>query len=182
MPIMASCRAVPRSTTFRIGLGPFVAALIWLALPATAFGGLDEPLTRKTLCAKKGTGVLRVVTGELGPCRSNERRVILKVPRTAKDEGGATEPVVIPDGGGPSPGAIVLPSPPTSTAGPAGPQGPIGPPGPQGPAGATGAAGPAGPAGAAGNAGPPGPQGPVGPAGAQGPAGSAGAQGATGPQ
>ena len=124
MPIMASRRAVPRWLARRIGLCPSLTAAILLALPAAAFGQLDEPLVRKTLCAKKGTGVLRVVTGELGGCRSNERRVILKVPRTAGDEGGATEPVVIPLGSS----RILLPS--TRTPEPAGPAGPVGPQGP----------------------------------------------------
>src|SRR6476646_1567275 len=119
MPIVDSRRATPSWLTLRIGLGQCLAAAMLLALPAAAFGQLEEPLVRKTLCAKKGTGVLRVVTGELGGCRSNERRVILKVPRTAGDEGGGTQPVVIPVVGGGqtpprTPGAVVLPSVPNA--------------------------------------------------------------------
>ena len=64
MPTMASRRAVSRWLARRIGLCPSLTAAIFLALPAAAFGQLEEPLVRKTLCAKKGTGVLRVVTGD----------------------------------------------------------------------------------------------------------------------
>src|SRR3954447_21033754 len=119
-------RAESHGLARRLRLAPSLTAAIFLALPAAAFGQLDEPLVRKTLCAKKGSGVLRVVTGELGGCRSNERRVILKVPRTAGDEGGGTEAVVTPLGGG----RQVLPSAPGANALP-GPVGPAGPAGPQ---------------------------------------------------
>ena len=154
MLILASRRAVSRWLVRRIELCPPLTAAIFLALPAAAFGQLEEPLVRKTLCAKKGTGVLRVVTGTHGGCQSNERRVILKVPRTAGDQGGATEPVVTPLD---SP-RVTLPN--TRTPEPAGPAGPVGP---QGPPGADGAAGQSGPAGR------------------QGPAGAAGARWASGP-
>src|SRR4051794_26136467 len=176
---MAHRRTVSPWFAGRMACGLLVAATL-LALPSAALGQLDEPLTRKTLCAKKGTGVLRVVTGAAGACQSNERRVILKVPRTPGDEGGGTQPVVIPLGGGPQ-----IPTFPVSgTTGPAGPAGPTGPEGPPGgDGGGAGSPGPTGPAGPAGPAGPPGatgPQGPTGPAGPQGPIGDTGPQGPPG--